>query len=71
MYWITFAGYILILLAMACIEIYARFRPEKLSPLGLMLHHVMESRTVRIGILAAWWWFGWHFVFAPTVQLDL
>lgn len=71
MYWVTVAGYVLILVSMAVVEIVARIMPERLSPLGLMLHHVMASRTVRIGILAAWWWFGWHFLFAPTVQENL
>ena len=33
-----------------------------------MLERVMRSRTVRIGVIAAWWWFGWHFIFAKTVD---
>lgn len=71
MYAVTLTGYLLILLAMAIVEIYARAKPQKISPLGDMLHHVMTSRTVRLGILAAWWWFGWHFLFAETVQFNL
>jgi hypothetical protein len=36
-----------------------------------MLDHVMKSRTTRVAVIAAWWWFGWHFAFAETVQLNL
>lgn len=68
---IVIAGYVSILVAMFLVEIYARRKPYKIAPLGEMLDHVMKSRTVRIGIIAAWWWFGWHFLFAPTVQVAL
>lgn len=68
---IVIVGYITIVAAMALTELYARRKPETLAPIGDMLEHVMKSRTVRIGIIAAWWWFGWHFLFAPTVQVEL
>lgn len=68
---IVIAGYISIVLAMAVVEIYSRRNPHKIAPIGDMLEHAMRSRTVRIGIIAAWWWFGWHFLFAPTVQVEL
>ena len=71
MYAAVFAGYICILLAMGVIEFYAQRKPNSIAPLGDMLDHVMRSRTVRVGIIAAWWWFGWHFLFAPTVQAVL
>jgi hypothetical protein len=32
-----------------------------------MLAAMMTSRIARVGIIAAWWWLGWHFFFAPTV----
>jgi len=65
------AGYLCIVLAMGIIEFYAVKRPNSIAPMGDMLEHVMRSRTVRVGIIAAWWWFGWHFLFAPTVQAAL
>lgn len=64
-------GYLLILLAMAVVEVVARRRPDRIAPLGDMLDQVMQSRTVRLGVIAAWWWFGWHFLVAQTVQLNL
>lgn len=68
---IVVAGYITIVIAMVIVEIYGLRKPTKFAPMGEMLEHVMASRTVRIGIIAAWWWFGWHFLFAPTVQVEL
>lgn len=70
-YWIVVAGYLTIVLAMGVTEFYAVRKPQQLAPLGEMLEHVMRSRTVRVGIIAAWWWCGWHFLFAPTVQVAL
>jgi hypothetical protein len=64
-------GYLSIVAAMGVVEFYAVKRPESIAPMGDMLEHVMRSRTVRVGIIAAWWWFGWHFLFAPTVQVAL
>ena len=52
-------------------EFYAWRKSNTIAPIGQMLEHVMESRTTRVGIIAAWWWFGWHFAFADTVQIEL
>ena len=46
-------------------------KPDIIVPIGDMLDHVMKSRTTRVAVIAAWWWFGWHFAFADTVQLNL
>lgn len=68
---IVVAGYVVIVLCAIGTELYARRKPGSVAPLGEMLEHVMESRTTRVGIIAAWWWFGWHFAFADTVQIEL
>jgi hypothetical protein len=28
----------------------------------------MATRAVRIGMILAWWWLGWHFLVARTVD---
>ena len=71
LWWVTTAGYLAILVAMGLTELIARWRPTRVSPLADMLDHVMRLRTTRVGIIAAWWWFGWHFLFAPTIQVAL
>lgn len=65
------AGYALIALAAIAVEIFAQRKPDVIVPIGDMLDHVMKSRTTRVAVIAAWWWFGWHFAFADTVQLNL
>jgi len=64
---IVIAGYILFLGAIIAVEAYSRHSPDRVAPLDDMLTEVMSSRVARVGIIAAWWWLGWHFFFAPTV----
>jgi hypothetical protein len=71
MHAIFLAGYLVLVGLMVAVEVYSMRRPNSIAPLGEMLEHVMSSRTVRVGIIAAWWWLGWHFLFAPTVQVAL
>lgn len=33
-----------------------------------LFDRVMASRTVRIAMIVAWWWLGWHFFVAQTVD---
>lgn len=68
---IVILGYIVIVVVAIGVEVFAQRRPFVIAPLGDMLDRVMQSRTTRVGVIAAWWWFGWHFAFADTVQLDL
>jgi hypothetical protein len=64
---VTIAGYLAIVALMLALEIYAQRKPDRVAPLDDMLAQVMTSRIIRVGIIAAWWWFGWHFLFASTV----
>lgn len=68
---IVLVGYAVVVIAGVVTELIARRRPDGLAPVGDMLDTVMDSRTTRVAVIAAWWWFGWHFLFAPTVQLEL
>ena len=68
---IVTAGYVVIVLVAIGVEIFARRNPNVIVPIGDMLDHVMKSRTTRVAVIAAWWWCGWHFAFADTVQLNL
>lgn len=66
---IVLGGYLVIVALAVVTELRARRRPDGIAPLGDMLAEAMTSRIARIGIFAAWWWFGWHFLAAATVQL--
>ena len=65
---IVVAGYLLIVAGMVVSEVIARSRPQSFAPVDDMLDNIMSNRTARIGMLAAWWWFGWHFIFAQTID---
>ena len=65
---IVIAVYLVIVAGMVLTDVIARSRPDRIAPVDDMLEKAMTSRTARIGIIAAWWWFGWHFIFATTVD---
>ncbi|KFF60515.1 hypothetical protein JF66_03950 [Cryobacterium sp. MLB-32] len=64
---IMIGGYLVIVTAMLVLELYARRKPDDVAPLSDMLADAMASRTIRIGLISAWWWFGWHFFFSQTM----
>ena len=55
---IVVTGYLLIVTGMVVSEVIARSRPQSFAPVDDMLDNIMTNRTARIGMLAAWWWFG-------------
>ncbi len=65
---VVVAVYLVIVAGMVLTDVIARSRPDRIAPVDDMLEKAMTSRTARIGIIAAWWWFGWHFIFATTVD---
>jgi hypothetical protein len=65
---VVIAVYLVIVAGMVLTDVIARSRPDRIAPVDDMLEKAMISRTARIGIIAAWWWFGWHFIFATTVD---
>ena len=65
---IVIAVYLAIVAGMILTDLIARSRPDRLAPVDDMLEKVMTSRTARVGMIAAWWWFGWHVIFATTVD---
>ena len=40
----------------------------RFATFGELLDRVMATRAARICILTFWWWLGWHFFFAQTVD---
>lgn len=33
-----------------------------------MFDAALEDRSVRLAVLMCWWWLGWHFLVAQTVD---
>ena len=65
------AVYLALVVAAIAVEIIAQLKPDRIEPLGVMLWRAANSRINRVGLTAAWWWFGWHFLFAQTIQTNL
>jgi Family of unknown function (DUF6186) len=40
----------------------------RFATFGELLDRVMATRAARICLLTFWWWLGWHFFFAQTVD---
>jgi hypothetical protein len=55
---LTFAGYVVILLAMLVHE--TRARRTGRATIDDALAFVMRSRLGRAAVIAAWLWLGWH-----------
>jgi hypothetical protein len=41
---------------------------DRLATLSELLDRVMATRAARITLLTFWWWLGWHFLVAQTVD---
>ena len=41
---------------------------HRFATFGELLDRVMATRPARICVLMFWWWLGWHFFFAQTVD---
>jgi hypothetical protein len=46
-------------------------RDAPFATLGEVLDQVFADRAVRITIIVFWWWLGWHFLVARTVDPPL
>lgn len=68
---ITIAGYIVMIMAAVAIDVAARRGVGQLETLGDTIRAAMGDRTVRIAIVATWWWIGWHFLADPTRSYGL
>jgi hypothetical protein len=39
-----------------------------LAPTGQLFDLILQERAVRMTVLVFWWWIGWHFLVARTVD---
>jgi hypothetical protein len=66
--WITIGAYLSCLALAVLLEVHARRRASRITPLGDVLSDVLADRPVRITLVAFWWWIGWHFLVGQTVD---
>ena len=68
---LTIAGYLVCLLAALILVVLSHRRDAPFATLGEVLEEVFADRAVRITIIVFWWWLGWHFLVARTVDPPL
>jgi hypothetical protein len=57
---LTYAGWMVLAAAAVALELRARLRTGRLASLGDALALAIRVRFVRLAVLAAWAWVGWH-----------
>ena len=68
---LTISGYLVCLLAAFVLVVISHKRDAPFATLGEVLDQVFADRAVRITIVVFWWWLGWHFLVARTVDPPL
>jgi hypothetical protein len=68
---LTIGGYVVCLLVAVALAAIAHRRDAPFATLGEVLDHVFADRAVRITMIVFWWWLGWHFLVARTVDPPL
>jgi hypothetical protein len=68
---LTILGYLACLLAALALVVISHQRAAPFATLTQVLEVVLADRAVRIAIIVFWWWLGWHFLVARTVDPPL
>jgi hypothetical protein len=58
---ITVAGFLLIFLTGLALEWRARRGASRIPTIDTLLRRAMQTRSGRVGVVAAWAWLGLHF----------
>ena len=64
----TIAVFIACVLAAGVLWLTSRRNPGRIAPVGELLDGVLADRTARVALVVLWWWLGWHFLVAQTVD---
>jgi hypothetical protein len=59
--------FLLCLVAVATGSLLAR-RNDPDATVTALFDRMMSDRTVRLAVIVCWWWLGWHFLVAQTVD---
>lgn len=58
---ITVAGYAMIVAAGAGLEVLAHRPGSRIPPIRRVFRRLMQTRSGRVGVVAAWAWVGMHY----------
>jgi len=68
---LTIGGYVVCLAVAVGLVVASHRRDAPFATLSEVLDQVFADRAVRITIIVFWWWLGWHFLVARTVDPPL
>ncbi|WP_268920992.1 DUF6186 family protein [Paramicrobacterium chengjingii] len=68
MHVVTLGVYLFCLAAAAALTLWSDRRPATVSPPSRILDEIFVSNAGRITVIVFWWWIGWHFLFAQTLD---
>ncbi|SEC50503.1 hypothetical protein SAMN04489806_3080 [Paramicrobacterium humi] len=68
MYLMTLGAYVLCLAAAIVFIIWSHRSPETMTRPSTLIDALFVSRAARIAVIVFWWWIGWHFLFAQTLD---
>jgi hypothetical protein len=68
---LTILGYLTCLGVALVLVVFSHRRNAPFATLSEVLAVVLADRAVRIAIIVFWWWLGWHFLVARTVDPPL
>ena len=68
---LTVAGYLLCAVVAVCLIVASRLPRSPLATPTELLGAVLARRAPRVTLLVFWWWLGWHFLVARTVDPPL
>ena len=69
MRWFTIAVFLVFIGFAVALALAGRRRVFGVAPFGELLDLILVDRATRITIVLFWWWLGWHFLVARTVDL--
>ena len=60
---ITIVVFAVLFAGLEILDLIARYSKLNVPTLSQVLRWAMRRRSAQIGIVMAWWWIGWHFIF--------
>ena len=69
MRWFTIAVFLAFIAFAIALALAGRRRVFGVAPFGELLDLILADRAARMTIVLFWWWLGWHFLVARTVDL--
>lgn len=68
---LTIAGYLACLAALIALVVTSHLPRAPIATFSRLLDRILADRPTRIALVVFWWWIGWHFMVARTIDPPL